>query len=107
MSSQKNRRSASDARVQRQGEPRRRPHVADRLRAKGADRRRRGKDLRAREESGELRTESPLDAALCRIVGQRQKRSSKIAKSLAHFRGNTYESAAGIEIERSTGGSKC
>jgi len=46
------------------------PHVADRLRAKGADRRRRGKDLHAREESGELRTESPLDAVLCRIVGQ-------------------------------------
>src|SRR5262249_54075121 len=44
-----------DARLQRQGEPRRRPHVANRLRAKGAKRRRRGKDRRAREESGELR----------------------------------------------------
>ena len=39
------------------GEPRRRRHVADRLRAEGVDRRRRGKDRRAREESGELRTE--------------------------------------------------
>jgi hypothetical protein len=44
-----------DARLQRQGEPRRRPHVADRLRAKGADRRRRGEDRRAGEEGGELR----------------------------------------------------
>jgi hypothetical protein len=33
--------------------------VADRLRAEGADCRRRGKDRRAREESGELRTEQP------------------------------------------------
>jgi hypothetical protein len=31
--------------------------VADRLRAEGVDCRRRGKDRRAREESGELRTE--------------------------------------------------
>ena len=36
------------------GEPRRRHHVADRLRPDGVDRRRRGKDRRAREESGEL-----------------------------------------------------
>src|SRR5439155_13978542 len=57
-----------DARLQRQGEPRRRPHVADRLRAKGADCRRRGNDPRAREESGALRTESPLDAALSKMV---------------------------------------
>jgi hypothetical protein len=33
-----------DARLQRHGEPRRRRHVADRLRAEGADCRRRGKD---------------------------------------------------------------
>ena len=46
-----------DARLQRRGEPRRRRHVADRLRSDGVDRRRRGKDRRAREESGELRTE--------------------------------------------------
>src|SRR6266536_1656369 len=46
-----------DVRLQRQGEPRRRRHVADRLRSDGVDRRRRGKDRRAREESGELRTE--------------------------------------------------
>ena len=37
------------------GEPRRRRHVAGRLRAEGVDRRRRGEDRRAREESGELR----------------------------------------------------
>ena len=46
------------------GEPRRRRHVADRLRAEGVDCRRRGKDRRAREESGELRTE--LAAGACR-----------------------------------------
>src|SRR6266516_579809 len=38
----------------RRGEPRRRPPVAGLLRAEGVDRRRRGKDRRAREESGEL-----------------------------------------------------
>ena len=36
------------------GEPRRRRHVADLLRAEGADRRRRGEDRRAREEGGGL-----------------------------------------------------
>ena len=46
-----------DARLQRHGEPRRRRHVADLLRAEGLDRRRRGADRRAGEESGELRTE--------------------------------------------------
>src|ERR1700704_5740534 len=46
-----------DVRLQRQGEPRRRRHVADRLRPDGVDRRRRGKNRRAREESRELRTE--------------------------------------------------
>ena len=35
----------------------RRRHVAGRFRARGVDRRRRGKDRCAREESGELRTE--------------------------------------------------
>ena len=45
-----------DVRLQRHGEPRRRHHVADRLRAEGVDCRRRGKDRRAREESGALRT---------------------------------------------------
>src|SRR5205823_3346904 len=44
-----------DVRLQRQGEPRRRRHVADLLRAQGVDRRRRGRDRCAREESGELR----------------------------------------------------
>ena len=37
--------------------------VADRLCAEGVDRRRRGKDRRAREESGELRTESRNNGA--------------------------------------------
>src|SRR5438477_3047631 len=46
-----------DVRLQRRGEPRRRRHVADRLRSDEVDRRRRGKDRCAREESGELRTE--------------------------------------------------
>src|SRR5438477_6088967 len=46
-----------DVRFQRPGEPRRRRHVASRLRAEGVECRRRGKDRRAREESGELRTE--------------------------------------------------
>src|SRR5437763_6867490 len=46
-----------DVRLQRQGEPRRRRHVADRLRPEGVDRSRRGQDLRAREASRELRTE--------------------------------------------------
>src|ERR1700694_1411055 len=45
-----------DVRLQRQGEPRRRSYVASRLRADEVDRRRRGKNRRAREESGELRT---------------------------------------------------
>ncbi len=44
-----------DAGLQRQCQPRRRRPVADRLRAEGVDRRRRGEDRGAREESGELR----------------------------------------------------
>src|SRR5438034_1048779 len=48
-----------DVRLQRQGEPRRRHRVAGRLRAEGADRRRRSKDRRAREESGELKSKRP------------------------------------------------
>jgi hypothetical protein len=75
-----------DARLQRQGEPRRRPHVADRLRAKGADRRRRGNDRRAREESGELTTESPSSAvsvlaatfSLLRIQGSDLRRGDPL-----------------------------
>src|SRR5947209_10066997 len=51
-----------DLRLQRQGEPRRRHRVAGRLRAEGVDRRRRGKDRRAREESGELRRSLHLEA---------------------------------------------
>ena len=45
-----------DLRLQRQREPRQRRHVADRLCAEAVDRRRRGEDRRARQESGELRT---------------------------------------------------
>src|SRR5919201_1738708 len=48
----------SDVRLQRQGEPRRRLHVADLLRAQGVEQRRRAQDRRAGEESGELRTEA-------------------------------------------------
>src|SRR5437867_2808144 len=44
-----------DARLQRRREPRRRRLVAGRLRAEGVDCHGRGKDQRAREESGELR----------------------------------------------------
>jgi len=44
-----------DTRLQRQGEPRRRCHVADLLRAEGTDLRRRDANRRAREEGGELR----------------------------------------------------
>src|SRR5215218_735516 len=43
-----------DAGLQRQGEPRRGRHVADLVCAEGVDRRRRGKDRRAREEGGGL-----------------------------------------------------
>jgi uncharacterized protein YdhG (YjbR/CyaY superfamily) len=42
-----------DIRLQRQSEARRRRHVADLLRAQEVDRRRRGQDCRAREESGQ------------------------------------------------------
>ncbi|CAA9545138.1 MAG: hypothetical protein AVDCRST_MAG73-2336, partial [uncultured Thermomicrobiales bacterium] len=42
------------ARLQRRREPRRRYHVADRLRADDVDRRRQGKNRRAREKRGKL-----------------------------------------------------
>src|SRR3954451_7050891 len=42
-----------DARLQRQGQPRRRRHVADHLRSDEVDRRRRGKDRRTGGASGE------------------------------------------------------
>src|SRR6516165_7295855 len=57
-----------DARLQRPGKPRPRRHVADHLCADEADRRRRGTDRRAREESGELRPEQatgPRPAMAC------------------------------------------
>ena len=44
-----------DVRLQRLGEPRRGQHVADLVRARGADPRRRGTDRCAREASGDLR----------------------------------------------------
>src|SRR5207249_2759175 len=59
-----------DVRLQRQGEPRRRRHVADRLRAERVDCHRRGKDRRSREESGELSTELATKPSLSRIVGR-------------------------------------
>src|SRR5262245_66146047 len=43
-SAQKFKTEVRDIRLQRQGEPRRRRHVANRLRSDGVDRRRRGKD---------------------------------------------------------------
>src|SRR5207253_9896244 len=53
-----------DLRLQRQGKARRRHHVAERLRADEVDSRRRGKDRRAREESGAgLRATQFADAA--------------------------------------------
>ena len=57
-------------RLQRRGEPRRRRHVADLLRAEGVDCRRRGEDRRAREESGELRTDLATSPRLGRFVGR-------------------------------------
>jgi len=44
--------------------------MAGRLRIEGVDGRRRGKDRRAREESGELRTDLATGPALGRIVGR-------------------------------------
>jgi hypothetical protein len=43
--------------------------VAGRLRAEGVDRRRRGKDQRAREESGELRTDRKRKRPDGNIIG--------------------------------------
>ena len=53
-SAEKFKSTVRDVRLQRRGEPRRGRDVADLLRAEGVDRRRRGKDRRAREESGGL-----------------------------------------------------
>ena len=69
-----------DVRLQRRGEPRRRRHVADLLRAEGVDRRRRGKDRRAREESGELSRRGARRPLSGRTrVGPRQRRGSRSA----------------------------
>src|SRR4029453_18366398 len=53
-----------DVRLQRRGEPGRRRHVADLLRAEEADRQGRGEDRRAREEGGALRTGPSTASAL-------------------------------------------
>src|SRR4029077_5085200 len=66
------------ARLQRQGEPRRRRPVGDRLRAEAVDRRGRGQDQRAREASGELRTDLATDRVICNIP-------------VAYFRGPCYD----------------
>ena len=60
------------------GEPRRRHHVAGRLRADGVDRRRRGKDRRAREESGELRLVTELRCRHGRLVRVGRDRALQI-----------------------------
>src|SRR5260370_31913778 len=57
-----------DVRLQRQSEPRRRQHVAERLRDEGVDCRRGGKDRRAREESRKLRTEPATRPTLSSIA---------------------------------------
>src|SRR5207247_8194121 len=49
-----------DVRLQRQSKPGRRRHVADLVRPDGVDRRQRGKDRCAREESGELNSHFEL-----------------------------------------------
>src|SRR5438876_10607189 len=54
-----------DVRLQRQGEPRRRRPVADRLHTEEVDCHRRGKDRRAREESSKLSSALPSNIA-CR-----------------------------------------
>jgi hypothetical protein len=71
-----------DARLQRQGEPRRRRHVADLLRAEGVDCHRRGKDRRAREESGELsQLLSPAPRLVTTIAKENQTYCSKLVRS--------------------------
>ena len=60
-----------DVRLQRQGEPRRRRHVADLLRAEGADRRRREKDRRATSRGSLARPTLLLGRAAS--VGPRQE----------------------------------
>src|SRR5205807_2910134 len=73
-----------DARLQRQGEPRRRHHVARRLRSDGVDSRRRGKNRRAREEGGELRTELDTGPRLKRD-GLASILSSKLVEGTGHY----------------------
>src|SRR5215218_7234454 len=69
-------------RLQRQGEPRRRLHVADLLRAEGVDCHRRGKDQRAREESGELsQLLSPAPRLVTTIAKENQTYCSKLVRS--------------------------
>src|SRR6266705_798207 len=67
-----------DVRLQRQGEPRRRRHVADRLRSDGVDRRRRGKDRRAREESGNLRERHSSSSRFADVLTEAHARSEYV-----------------------------
>jgi hypothetical protein len=67
--------------------------VADLLRAEGFDCHRRGKDQRAREESGELRTDLATGPALGRIVGRDAGDSAAIPGSFhasAFFRSDGF-----------------
>ena len=77
-----------DLRLQRRGEPRRRRHVADRLRAEGVDCNRRGKDRRAREESGELsgRQAIPLVTlpASCEGLEAQDQRREELSQVVGH-----------------------
>src|SRR5688572_22614518 len=71
-----------DARLQRRGEPRRRRHVADLLRAEGVECHRRGKDQRAGEKSGELsQLLSPAPRLLTTIAKENQTNRSKLVRS--------------------------
>src|SRR5215203_803257 len=71
-----------DVRLQRQGVPRRRRHVGNLLRAEGVDCHRRGKDQRAREESGELsQLLSPAPRLVTTIAKENQTYCSKLVRS--------------------------
>src|SRR5207245_5549544 len=75
-----------DVRLQRRGEPRRRIPVAGRLRAEGVDCHRRGKDQRAREESGELRTDifRIRGGVVTQILGPKMIYGPERIRSTAH-----------------------
>ena len=93
---------------ERRREPRRRRHVADLLRADGADRRRRGADRRAREEGGELRTDlarrqprSDPRAGRAREQPQgRQRRDPEAPADGVHRRLRLGQELAGVRHDR-------